>query len=726
MNKKTHLYLRWSEGLSIDLTMESQGTKRKRDHESSDSSIETPLTTDMIIENARQILQRVSDPDQIDKGSRKKATIGIFGKSGEGKSSLLSAILGKQELLPSGCFGACTAVVTQVEANLTDSNYTAEIEFFSEKEWEKELKDLFRYLKDDSEGRNEDLVDIAVEKITALYGDDADQKTLEELQNDEKFAEIETSLSTSKKIISNSKLSEFTNDIASFIQHSQSSSGDWYWPLVKSVTIKIPDCRELLEHIILLDLPGTGDCNKTRDDLWKSKLSECSSVWIVSNINRAITDRDPWGILKHCIEELGPGGKCKSINFVCTKTDDINPEAYMRSARLSRDQIPDDKDKKKTCILHRNQHAKTRVEEKFKNSEIKEIFTKNTDNQFQVFTVSSNAFFDHSLNLESSETEIPKLQDDLRNLNKSINREMTRDYVSKAKGHLSLMQSGQLDKDNKTIEMKVSEFQENLKKSLTELDKYFDSIYNDLEQHLSKGVKESVNSCVDSTKKLIASNTNGRGFHKILGALCKNYGCYWSKNWDVVLDLNKTLAKDLQKNIHDEFCKIFPVTGKTGKSVQEQIDKFSIIQSDSAYPSSDKLHHIQNFIKIEEIKLKTALNRDIVDRKKEIYSSIQITIVKEMASCYQQAAAIKGTGSMKKMQDLLIATVDEKKQDMFNNAKMEALNSFNNLKLDIKSALENELQEAIERSQSQTSERTRKDFSREIEELERLLQQLSD
>ncbi|KAL0166728.1 hypothetical protein M9458_038572, partial [Cirrhinus mrigala] len=85
----------------------------------------------MIMENARQILKRVTNSDQIDKGSRKKATIGIFGKSGEGKSSLLSAILGKQYLLPSGCFGACTAVITQVEANLTDSNYTAEIEFIS-------------------------------------------------------------------------------------------------------------------------------------------------------------------------------------------------------------------------------------------------------------------------------------------------------------------------------------------------------------------------------------------------------------------------------------------------------------------------------------------------------------------------------------------------------------------------------------------------------------------
>ncbi len=85
----------------------------------------------MIMEKARQILQRVSNSDKIDKDSRKKATIGIFGKSGEGKSSLLSAILGKQDFLPSGCFGACTAVVTQVEANLTDSNYTAKIELFS-------------------------------------------------------------------------------------------------------------------------------------------------------------------------------------------------------------------------------------------------------------------------------------------------------------------------------------------------------------------------------------------------------------------------------------------------------------------------------------------------------------------------------------------------------------------------------------------------------------------
>ncbi|XP_073677417.1 nuclear GTPase SLIP-GC-like [Garra rufa] len=329
-----------SNRISIDPAMASQGTKRKWDHESSDLSIETPLTTDMIMENARQILQRVSTLDEIDKGNREKVTIGIFGKSGEGKTSLLNAILGKQYLFPSGCLGACTAVVTQVEANLTDSNYTAEIKLFSKEEWKNELKNLFKHLKDDSDERDEAMFEIAVEKITALYGPDADQKTLEELQNDKKIDEIGEILS---KKISNSDPSEFSNNIASFIQHSESCSGDWYWPLVKSVTITIPDCNELLENIVLLDLPGTGDCNKTRDDLWKSKLRECSSVWIVSAINRAVSDKGPWGILEHCVEELGPGGKCKSINFICTKTDDINPVEYIRSARLPRDQIPEDK-----------------------------------------------------------------------------------------------------------------------------------------------------------------------------------------------------------------------------------------------------------------------------------------------------------------------------------------------------------------------------------------------
>ncbi|KAL1255206.1 hypothetical protein QQF64_013267 [Cirrhinus molitorella] len=693
-----------------------------------------------IMEKAKNIMKRVTDNlvhtiikhnDIISKinkmytVNRKKATIGIIGRTGEGKSSLLSAILGEKDLLPSGCFGACTSVVTQVEANLNDSNYAAEIELISKEEWEKELKDLFRDIQDESDDRNEDLIEIAEEKIIALYGDDADQKTLEELKKDEKYAEIENLLSNSKKTISNSDVSEFASDVARFIQHSKSSPGGWYWPLVKSVKIKIPDCHELLEHIVIVDIPGSGDCNKTRDDLWKSKLRECSSVWIVSGINRASDDKDPWGILKHCIEELGPGGECKHINFVCTKTDDINPVAYMRSARLT---IPKDKDQKITCIRHRNEDAKTKVKEKFEKSEIKKRFR--TENDFlQVFTVSSNAFFDTSLNLESAETEIPKLQDVLKSLNKSINRELTQNYVYEAKGVLSLIQSVQLDTDKKAAETKETirmDLEKSLKKALSEMDKYFDGIYNNLENSLSTGVEQSVKSCVASTKDMITPKKNGRGFHKTLQALCKNYGCYLPKNRVAILDLNKTLVKPLHENIDEIFNQIFPVSGKTGKSVQEQIDKFTIIQNDPAYLRFSVGRHLQNFIKTEEAKLKTLLDRETVEIKKGIYSSIVITILNEMATCYEKAAALTGTGSMKERQDMLITTVDEKKQDMFNKAKMEVLKKLKHLKLNIKDVLESGLKKAMDLSLSQSSNNKLIDVSREIDQMEALLKQLSD
>ncbi|XP_056124364.1 nuclear GTPase SLIP-GC-like [Rhinichthys klamathensis goyatoka] len=669
----------------------------------------------------------ISKINQMDKIRRKKVTIGIFGKSGDGKSSLLNAVLGKKDLLPSDSYGACTAIVTRVEANLDDANYIAEIELFSKEEWEKELKDLFRVLSDESEDRNDDLFEIAVEKITAVYGADADRKTLEELQKDHTFFDIET-FSFSKKIISHSDVSEFTNKVACYIQHSEASHGGWYWPLVKSVTIKTPDCHELLEHIALVDIPGTGDCNTVRDDLWKSNLRECSFVWIVSAINRAIKDKEPWGILKHCIEELGPGGKCKHINFICTKTDEINAPGYMRyfviSAKLPR-QLKGKKDQKKMCILHRNNHAKTDVKKRLEQSDIKKIFS--TDNDFQVFTVSSTAFFDPELNLEPSETDIPKLQDDLMILNKNIKRELTRDYVNEAKGVLSLIQSVQQDTEKKTNETRDSihkELKNNLKKALNELDNSFDNIYRVLEQLLSKGVENSKQSCVATTKAEIVLNKDGRRFHKILQALCKNRGDYLSRNRDVYIDLNKALAKNLHECLQEDFKKIFPVSGKTGKSLQEEIDKFSISHSVSAHSRSSMLRHIQKFIKTEETKRKASLNGEIIDIKKDIYLSIQETIKNEMASCYEQAAAMTGIGSMKKRQDMLITTVDKIKHDMFNKAKMEMLKRFNNLKLYIKDKLESGLKGSMELSRSQTSNIKLMDVSRENEQLERLSGQL--
>ncbi|XP_056596864.1 nuclear GTPase SLIP-GC-like isoform X2 [Triplophysa dalaica] len=665
------------------------------------------------------IAQQILNMDKMNKSNknRKKIALGVFGRSGEGKSSLLCAVLGERYLLPSGSSGACTAITTQVEANLCDSNYAADIEFISKEDWDDQFKDLLLDLSDECEDKNDDINKIAIEKITALYGANAHKKKYDDLRKDARSADIDKLLLMKEKIISKVNTDDFAKEISYYIQHtySKSNTGGWYWPLVKSVTIKIPNCQELLEHIVLVDLPGTGDCNKIRDNLWKSKLRECSSVWIVSGIHRAISDEDPWEILKQCIYHMTQAGECKSIKFICTKSDDIDPEEYTRNEWPTDEEVPD-RDLKAACIRKRNISAKETVRESFENSKLKKKMSLN------VFTVSSRAFFDKTLHLERSDTEIPQLQDVLRNLNNSVKRELARDYVNEAKGILALI-CVQSDTDENMVH---KEFEKNLSKALERLDCQFDVLRCVLEQCLTYGVEDSQSLCLKSARSIISPDLphGNRGFHRILKAMCNNNGYHWSKAWNRDLDLNMELAQQMHKNIEEEFDSIFPVHGKTGKSVQEQIDKFSVIQSDTEDPSSNMLHHTENFIKTEENKLKIKLKREVVERKKDIHLSIQMTIKDAMAPYYKRAAKFTGTGSMKKMQSTLTEGIENLKHEMFKDAKDKVLEEFSRLEEYIKEALNSGIQSSIRLLLS--GKITMPDISKHTTELENLLKQLSD
>ncbi|CDQ91188.1 unnamed protein product [Oncorhynchus mykiss] len=265
-------------------------------------------------------------------GVKNKVLVGIFGKTGAGKSSLINAILGEQNFLPNGAnISACTSVMIQVEANMTNYSYEAEIEFISKEEWEKDLKSHLDIMSDENDNKNEELVKVATAKIQAFYGKDGVGKSLNDLMKGEHFREIPEFLSPTNTVkkISCGTASELSGKIACYTRSDNKMAAKHYWPLVKCVTIKVPNTKELLEHIVLLDLPGTGDCNKTRDDMWKSHLSQCSSVWIVNDIQRAASEREPWMILESSFSYLIQGGECENITFICTKTDAINPKNYL-------------------------------------------------------------------------------------------------------------------------------------------------------------------------------------------------------------------------------------------------------------------------------------------------------------------------------------------------------------------------------------------------------------
>ncbi|XP_036408679.1 nuclear GTPase SLIP-GC-like [Megalops cyprinoides] len=320
----------------------------------------------------------------LERSVQNKVVVGVLGRSGAGKSSLINAILQERHLLPAGTVSACTSAVIKVEAS-TDSQYTAEIHLIRSEEWREELHTLLEILSDEDE--DSDMAEMAKEKIQAVYGEDGLGKSFDDLMCCDE--EISKFLSQPLKTISHTTASELSTEIGQYTR-SDDPSNRSYWPLVKHITIKVPKHQDILEHVVLVDLPGAGDCNKSRDEMWKLYISKCSYVWIVSDIDRAASDKDSWMILNNSIQDMRQGGECRGITFICTKTDNVIPLSYMRCY---------------TGMVTKRFYA--------------------GEDTFEVYTVSSEEFQnEENPILESSETEIPQLQKLLKKLN--------RDFLKKA------------------------------------------------------------------------------------------------------------------------------------------------------------------------------------------------------------------------------------------------------------------------------------------------------
>ncbi|MEQ2213503.1 hypothetical protein XENOCAPTIV_016050, partial [Xenoophorus captivus] len=313
----------------------------------------------------------------------KRELVGVFGKTGAGKTSLINAVIEEKKLLPSGDVEACTSVMIKIEANTCNTKYEAHVEFITKEEWKDELWSISQFHSDTADQNNDyddDYQDVA-EKMSALYGEEWKQKSSEKLMDDRYFSEIPEFLQSTTKILSCETAKELSAKMIKYTRTDSNQRGDkgikrWYWPLVKCVTVKVPH-NSFLQHVTLVDLPGNGDRNKSRDTMWKGIVGNCSTVWIVTEINRAAADRESWEILKSVNSLLGNAGECRHIHFICTKSDVIEDS-------------PDHSGDVQALILRRNTDAKAAVgKEISKLHKMKKHFS---DECFQVFTVSSKEF----------------------------------------------------------------------------------------------------------------------------------------------------------------------------------------------------------------------------------------------------------------------------------------------------------------------------------------------
>ncbi|KAG7460150.1 hypothetical protein MATL_G00218200 [Megalops atlanticus] len=294
-------------------------------------------------------------------------------------------------------------------------------------------------------------------------------------------------------------------------------------------------------------------------------LRRCSYVWIVNDIDRAASDKDPWTMLNSSIQNMRQGGECRNITFICTKTDIINPQSYMRSSRirdkdLSGGQVLDTAGKKRACILHRNEQAKKVVRNSFNHeTEIKKHFKEDV---FQVFTVSSEEFLsEENPILKSSETEIPQVRELLRKLNRDCLKKAEDCYVSRVFGILSLIHgencgSNEMDKEKLEVyQILKTKLEEECKK----MSSFLSLVYEDFDQCLSNGAVKSENLCVKHALDQVIAPTSRTMHYNTLKAVCRRDGFFISGD-GTVINMNRSLATAMFEHVDDLFQSIFPKT----------------------------------------------------------------------------------------------------------------------------------------------------------------------
>lgn len=319
--------------------------------------LKTPLAAKMA--NSPDAEQWIQQIENLRKQAVKTRTIiGVVGNTGAGKSSVINALLDEERLVPTNCMRACTAVVTEISFNTEEAPYRAQIEFISSAEWEKELKVLFQDLLD-AEGKvsrecaNEDTdAGIAYAKIKAVYP----RKTKEDIANSDvetMLREVSSVLGSTRDVKERDSLL-FYQKLRYFVDSKEKATGlkgkgmdkrpekkeMEFWPLIRVVRIYVKS-PVLATGAVIVDLPGVHDANAARAAVAEGYMKQCTGLWIVAPINRAVDDKAAKSLLGESFKrQLKMDGGFNSVTFICSKTDDISLEEAQTSLGLDEDMEP--------------------------------------------------------------------------------------------------------------------------------------------------------------------------------------------------------------------------------------------------------------------------------------------------------------------------------------------------------------------------------------------------
>ncbi|EFQ97985.1 hypothetical protein MGYG_01021 [Nannizzia gypsea CBS 118893] len=319
-----------------------------------------------ILEKLEAILKKYSSSTRTNEALRKQiletmdqgknhptVTIGVVGATGAGKSSLINALLGEKRLVPTSGMRACTAAITEISYGNGPWRYEAEIQFISKSSWEEEMRLLFEDMRDgldDLPSTYDSDFGVACAKFKAVYQlplQDTQTISIEDLMRNSNVAAV----LGSTKYLSGNNVLEFYEELRKYVDSedpSLVSNQDTIdtthmipqnkpmqlWPLVELVRLRVKS-PVLSTGAVLVDLPGLLDVNTARGTLAQKYIKNCSGLWVLAPITRAVDDHSARVLLGDGFKrQLQLDGGMSQLAFICSKTDDINLSEAADDPRL--------------------------------------------------------------------------------------------------------------------------------------------------------------------------------------------------------------------------------------------------------------------------------------------------------------------------------------------------------------------------------------------------------
>ncbi|EFQ34106.1 tat pathway signal sequence [Colletotrichum graminicola] len=282
-------------------------------------------------------------------GKPTRTTIGVVGATGSGKSSLVNALLDEEKLLPTSGARACTAWITEVSYNYSDDEskaYRAEIEFVTGEEWQREMGPWLQSMKDEIASGSPDYSSANTEagmmlsRLTAVYPS-VTKETIATYDCNALMENTEVQKILGRIIsladVSAKGLSDQMQPYMGRKVESKEGTDMNPWPLIKVVRVFVK-AAALSTGAVIVDLPGIHDSNAARAAVSTNYMKDCSSIWIVAPIVRAVDDKSARDLLGESFRhQLLLDNKFSAISFICSKTDDINVDEIAGELALTAD-----------------------------------------------------------------------------------------------------------------------------------------------------------------------------------------------------------------------------------------------------------------------------------------------------------------------------------------------------------------------------------------------------